>query len=239
MPSIGLGVTLSSQIYGRAAAGTPLAILDVANGGTSSASPTLAVFTVPLGAVAGDIMAFWAASRDSADTHSISGGTGTRNTIGEVNSSVGSSYSMSLHTYIIGAGDTPGTTQITIASTQTFTNFAVAAITVQGTSGVDVSGAPAQIGGFNANPTAPSVNTTVDGALVIFGVGQPTTAIYSSGTYTEQVEATIGAAGLAVYSFVKATAGSTGALQVSALQAAPPNNPSSNYNYGATIAFKP
>lgn len=210
---------------------TPLGILDVANGGTSSASPTQAVFTVPLGAVAGDIMAFWATSRDSPDTHSISGGTGTRNTIGEVNSSVGSSYSMSLHTYIIGAGDTPGTTQITIASTQTFTNFAVAAITVQGTSGIDISGGPSQIGGFNTNATAPSVNTTVDGALVIFGVGQPTTSTFSSGTYTEQVEATIGSAGLAVYSFTKATAGSTGALTVTAS--------ASNYNYGATIAFKP
>ena len=210
---------------------TPLAILDVDNGGVASVDPTRAIFTVPIGAVAGDIMAFWATSRDSPDTHSISGGSGTRNTIGEKNSSAGSSYSMSLHTYIIGAGDTAGSTQITIASTQSFTNFAVAAITVQGTSGIDVSGTPAQIGGFNTNSTAPPVNTTVDNALVIFGVGQPTTNTYSSGTYTEQVEATVGSAGLAIYSFVKATAGSTGALTVTAS--------GSNYNYGSTIAFKP
>lgn len=219
--------------------GVSLGILAVDNGGTSSADPTRYIHTISAAAVAGDIIVFWATSRINTDTHSISGGTGTAATIGKVNSTVGSNYSMSLHTYIIGAGDTPGTTQITIASTQTFINFSVAAITVQGTSGIDVTGAPAQIGGFNANPTAPAVMTTVDDALVVFGVGQPTNAIYSSGTYTEQVEATIGTAGLAVYSLVKATAGSTGALQVSALQPAPPNNPSSNYNYGSTIAFKP
>lgn len=174
-------------------------------------------------------MLFFAASRNSADTHSISGGAGTPVKVGEVNSSVGSSYSLSSFYYVIDAGDTPGTTQLTVSSDQTFTNFAVAALTVEDTSGIDDSAAPQQIGGFNTTASAPAVATSVGDALIVFAVGGPDAGTYSSGTYIEETEATVGTAGLAVYSFVKSAAGSTGALQVTAS--------TSQYHNGATFAL--
>jgi len=230
-PLRGFASPFGTSSGGGAPTPTSPNVLDVTTGGVSSASPTEAAITIPATANTGDIMLFFAASRNSADVISISGGAGAPVKVGEVDSSVGSSYSLASFHYTVNAGDTPGTTQLTLSSTQAFQNFSVAAITVANTSGIDNSAAPQQIGGFGTNARAPAVTTSVGDDLIVFAVGAPTTGTYSdgSGTYTEETEATIGSAGLAVYSFVQAAAGTTGTLSVTATDAA--------YNYGATFAL--
>lgn len=210
-----------------AAAGGVPTIIDTQSGGVSSANPSRVTFTIPSGASTGDVIVVFAVGRSVSDDHSLSVGSELQ----ELESPIGGqNYTMSAHAYTVTGGDVPGTTTFYVESTQSFMNFVAVAVTVTGTSGVDVSAA-ASDGSFNTTVTAPSVTTTGDDALILFGAGQLNTATYSSGTYTELAEPTIGSAGLAVYETEALTAGSTGVFNVTSSAA--------HYGYGITVALLP
>lgn len=191
--------------------------------------PNAVSVTIPANAQSGDFVVVSTANRNNGGSpatvvHSMSVGT----KVGQI--ATLSNYAMGAFYYQVQPGDIPGITTFDVTCSVPFNPFAVSVGIVRGASAVDAVAAPAAVAGFGATCSAPAVTTTVSNALILFAVGQYTSNTYSSATYTEIHEATNGTAGLALFSFLQAAAGSTGVLSVTASGTA--------LSYGWTIAFR-
>ena len=200
---------------------TQTAIID----GLTSTTPTSVTVTIPATVTTGDWLLIAAVHRkDGVLSSSIGTQVGTQ-------ASDYANHEMSVWTYQVTGSDVPGTTTFTVSSDQTFTNFSVCVVPVTGSEGIDDTSGPIALG-FTNTPDAPSVTTTEENSRVYCFVSAVSGNGYTVGAgYDEVAEAATGTAGLYVYSYLKETAGVTGALECT-------RTAGSANHYGCSIAMK-
>lgn len=174
--------------------------------------------------------------RNATDTVSVSGGAGTW--VLELDESLGSGLRKRVYKYKVPAGDTPGTTSFTFDISNNFRTRSVVWALVRGadtTNAVDAA-ADAQDSTFDTTYTAPAVTTTANDHLVLVFMSdqsaENTFGSPTSPTLTEVTNAKAAGATLTSYlfSFVQATAGSTGSITATATVG--------GTSLGATVAIK-
>lgn len=193
--------------------------------GLTSTTPTSVTVTIPATVTTGDWLLIAAVHRkDGILSSSIGVQVGTQ-------ASDYANHEMSVWTYQVTGSDVPGTTTFTVSSNQTFTNFSVCVVPVTGSEGIDDTAGPVALG-FTNTPDAPSVTTTEQNSRVYCFVSAVSGTGYTVGAgYDEVAEAATGTAGLYVYSYLKDTAGVTGALECT-------RTAGSANHYGCSIAMK-